>query len=160
MNEEAEPTFSHWQSIRDQLKRNSIAYLSLFIAITGLLYNTWRNETSEYQRNLRDASFFAIEQLANFQSAVNDAAYSGGCDLKRDFDAWSNVLALRTLAQVLPEPAMLEILSLDKIWQDNHTELCAGTTSLARRATIDQQVIYPQVKRVDQALVELIKGLD
>jgi hypothetical protein len=32
-------------SIREQIHRNAVALISLFIAVSSLAYNTWRNET-------------------------------------------------------------------------------------------------------------------
>ncbi len=43
--------------IRDQIKKNTLAFVSLLIAMTSLLYATWRNENTEYNRNsVRHAS--------------------------------------------------------------------------------------------------------
>jgi hypothetical protein len=36
-------------SVLEQIQRNSVALISLFIAIPGLAYNTWRNELTEEQ---------------------------------------------------------------------------------------------------------------
>ena len=40
-------------SIRPQLHNNAVALISLFVAVSSLAYNTWRNETTEAQRNIR-----------------------------------------------------------------------------------------------------------
>ncbi|MEM7054531.1 MAG: hypothetical protein AAF446_08275, partial [Pseudomonadota bacterium] len=42
---------------RQQIRRHSVALISLVLAATSLAYNTWRNETSEQHRNWRQASF-------------------------------------------------------------------------------------------------------
>ena len=39
--------------IREQLRRNTVALISLAVAITSLAYNSWRNEVSEGNRNSR-----------------------------------------------------------------------------------------------------------
>lgn len=41
---------------KDQLQRNLVAIISLFIAVSSLGYNTWRNDKTEYNRNQRLAS--------------------------------------------------------------------------------------------------------
>ena len=50
-----------WQTrtlrFREQLQRNAVALISLFVAVSSLSYNTWRNEQSEFNRNQRQASF-------------------------------------------------------------------------------------------------------
>ncbi|MDH3303608.1 MAG: hypothetical protein OEM50_00145 [Gammaproteobacteria bacterium] len=49
-------------TIREQLRRNAVALISLVVAITSLGYNTWRNEASEHNRNQR---LLSIEVLPN-----------------------------------------------------------------------------------------------
>lgn len=39
-------------SIREQLCRNTVALISLVIAVGSLGYNTWRNETTEAQQSV------------------------------------------------------------------------------------------------------------
>ena len=38
-------------SIVEQLRRNTVALISIVIAVSSLSYNTWRNEKTEYNRN-------------------------------------------------------------------------------------------------------------
>ena len=40
-----------------QLQKNSLSLISLFVAFSALSYNTWRNEQTEYNRNIRSAGF-------------------------------------------------------------------------------------------------------
>ena len=35
------------KTIRQQIHSNLVALISLFVAVTALAYNTWRNETTE-----------------------------------------------------------------------------------------------------------------
>jgi hypothetical protein len=46
-------------TIRKQIQNNAVALISLFIAVGSLGYNTWRNETTEEQRNVRVICAFA-----------------------------------------------------------------------------------------------------
>ena len=55
----------------DQLRRNSVALISLAVALLALGYNTWRNETTERQRNIRHVAFLLIEHSGNLQSLIN-----------------------------------------------------------------------------------------
>ncbi|MDX1554682.1 MAG: hypothetical protein R3212_01515, partial [Xanthomonadales bacterium] len=61
-------------SIRQQIHNNAVALISLFIAVASLGYNSWRNETSEEQRNIRHAAFTVLEHLGEIQQVV-DARY-------------------------------------------------------------------------------------
>jgi len=45
------------QTLRQQVRGNSVALISLMTALLALSYDTWRNETTESQRNICQASF-------------------------------------------------------------------------------------------------------
>ena len=45
--------------------RHSVALVSLMVALSGLAYNTWRNETTEAQRSTRQAAFRMLEELGD-----------------------------------------------------------------------------------------------
>ena len=62
-------------SIRKQIHNNAVALISLFIALSSLAYNTWRNETTEEQRNVRHASFRVLESLGELQQVVDFRYY-------------------------------------------------------------------------------------
>ena len=44
-------------TIRLQLRNNAVALISLAVALSSLAYNTWRNERTEHNRNVRTATF-------------------------------------------------------------------------------------------------------
>ena len=62
-------------SIREQIRSNAVALISLVIALSSLGYNTWRNETTESQRNIRHASFRVLETLGSLQEVVDFRYY-------------------------------------------------------------------------------------
>jgi hypothetical protein len=53
-----------------QLQRNLIAIISLAFAMTGLAYNTWRNEQTEENRNIREATFEVLVRLGDLSTNV------------------------------------------------------------------------------------------
>ncbi len=91
--------------ILDQLKRNAVALISLFVAVTGLTYNTWRNEQSEFNRNQREAAFELLLKLAELDEVVNLSQYDTGSmtegDLKK---GWALVNTIDVLTSILAEP--------------------------------------------------------
>ena len=93
------------ERILEQLKRNAVALISLVVAITGLSYNTWRNEQSEFNRNQREAAFEILLKLAELDEVVNlshyDAAEAGTGDLKR---GWALVNTIDVLTSILAPP--------------------------------------------------------
>ena len=46
----------------EQVRRNLGALISVFIAVSSLSYNTWRNEETEHNRNQRMASFEVLRK--------------------------------------------------------------------------------------------------
>ena len=91
--------------ILDQLKRNTVALISLVVAVTGLTYNTWRNEQSEFNRNQREAAFELLLKLAELDEVVNLSQYDSGSmaadDLKK---GWALVNTIDVLTSILAEP--------------------------------------------------------
>lgn len=51
------------QNFGQQLRSNAVALISLAVALTALGYNTWRNERTEHNRNIRVAAFEVLTQL-------------------------------------------------------------------------------------------------
>ncbi len=108
------------QSIREQFRRNAVALISLFIAVTGLLYNTWRNEHSEYNRNQRWASFEMLLRLGELQEFVflsyYDETQVDASDFRR---GWVKVLTIRDLSTVLDNPMSISAITLHATWGEN-----------------------------------------
>ncbi|MFU8878636.1 MAG: hypothetical protein ACNA7E_10880, partial [Wenzhouxiangellaceae bacterium] len=53
-----------------QISNHSVALISLFLAASSLGYNTWRNETTEMQRNWRQASFQVLIEVGEINQIV------------------------------------------------------------------------------------------
>ena len=97
-------------SLKEQLRRNMVALISLAIAITSLGYNTWRNEASEHNRNQRLVAIEMLLMLGDLQHLTLDRHYGkdvNGAALLRT--GWAKVLTIRDLAQLaegsVPESA-------------------------------------------------------
>ena len=107
-------------SFREQLRRNAVALISLVIAITSLLYNTWRNEHSEHNRNQRWASFQTLLVLGELQELVyiyyHDPGTADASDMRR---GWAKVLTIRNLAEVLDDPLPASASELHGVWDTN-----------------------------------------
>ena len=56
-----------WTLIWGQIRPNAVALISLFVALTSVTYSTWRNERTEYNRNVRAATFQMLTKLADFE---------------------------------------------------------------------------------------------
>ena len=104
----------------EQIRRNAVALISLFIAVTGLLYNTWRNEHSELNRNQRWASFEVLILLSELQELVFIAYYDQDQIDDSDFRrGWSKVLLIRDLSAVMSDPLPESATELHGVWGKN-----------------------------------------
>lgn len=78
--------------ILDQVKRNAVAIISLVVALSGLAYNTWRNESSEANKTTRDAGFFMMQELSELQETVLFARYDRDDERGDIKSGWSHVI--------------------------------------------------------------------
>ena len=63
------------QTLLRQVRENAVALISLLTAVIALSYNTWRNENTESQRNIRQASFHVLESLGELQEVADYRYY-------------------------------------------------------------------------------------
>jgi len=54
-------------SIRQQLRNNAVALISLAVAISSRAYNAWRNERTARNRNVRTAAFEVLMRAADLE---------------------------------------------------------------------------------------------
>ena len=112
------------RSIKSQIKDNAIALVSIFIAITSLSYNSWRNELSEDNRTQRYASFAIILKINELQQVVFYNHY------EQDFQqqgnprlGWTYVLTIQDLAMVLPKKSRHSAENLFSTWNQHWSTL-------------------------------------
>ena len=127
--------------IINQLRRNSVAIISLVVALSGLAYNTWRNEESEANRNIRDAGLFMMKELAHLQEVVLYARYDQADDRGDLKTGWSHVLAVKDISYAMPENVQSSAAMLVKVWSE-----------YSHVITADEQNAY---QAIDQAIDEV-----
>ena len=106
-------------SLRRQLINNAVAIVSIFIALTGFVYTTWRDETSEANRNFRVAAFESLKQLNELQLITNAAHYKMDKAQGDPILGWSRVVMFDDLAMLLPPPAVQDAANLHETWESN-----------------------------------------
>jgi hypothetical protein len=89
------------------------------VALAGLGYNTWRNERTEENRNIRVASFEMLKTVGELQLIVDYAHFRKDQHMGDPTLGWGKVLFLRDLAQVVPEPVPEQTERLLSTWRDN-----------------------------------------
>ena len=111
-------------TIRGQLRRNAVALISLFVAVSSLGYNTWRNESSEHNRNQRLVSIEILLKLGQLQEIVFHNHYDRDATLSGNpRTGWALVLTIEDLAQVLEAPLPESAELLAATWTDHWDDL-------------------------------------
>ena len=96
-----------------------MALISLVVALSSLGYNTWRNERTEHNRNVRTATFELLGKLAELERVVYLAQYDRDAAAGNPRTGWTYVLLIRDLAQVMPAPVPGRAAQLQRVWGEN-----------------------------------------
>ncbi len=129
-------------SIRGQLRRNLVAIVSLSVALSGLAYNTWRNEQSELNSNVRTAGFEILVKVGELQQVVFFSHYAANAERGDPRLGWSHVLTIHDLSQVMPAPVPAAADNLRQVWQRQWEALgrTPGSVEALNRALDDYRV--------------------
>jgi hypothetical protein len=104
-------------SFRQQLRDNAVALISLLVALGSLAYNTWRNERTEHNRNVRTAAFELLTKLAELERVVFLAQYDRDVAGGNPRTGWTYVLVIRDLSGLVPVPVQAQ--DLQRVWSGN-----------------------------------------
>lgn len=116
-------------TISRQIHNNAVALISLVIAVTALAYNTWRNETTEEQRNVRHACFRVLESLGELQQVVDTRYYylpfeeNSGREGELRIGGFGSAALIRDLTMLMPEPAPASGEALYALWLERFDQL-------------------------------------
>jgi len=104
-------------SFRQQVRRNLVAIISLVLALLSLSYNTWRNEATEHNRNIRQAGFEILVTLGEVHQIVFFRHYDQDEVRGNPRLGWAKVLLIDDLAAIMPPPVAVAAESLTAIWR-------------------------------------------
>ena len=110
-------------SLRQQLRDNAVALISLVVALGSLAYNTWRNERTEHNRNVRTAAFELLTKRAELERVVFLAQYDRDVAGGSPRTGWTYVLVIRDLSAVVPAPVPAQAAELQRVWRGNWESL-------------------------------------
>lgn len=123
-------------SVKEQFRRNLVALISLVVAITGLSYNTWRNEASEDNRTQRLISLEVLMKLGELQQLVWHHHYDKDIEDKGNLrTGWTLVLVVKDISQILDGTLPQSTEALYETWNKRSNELLNSTE--ANDAIID-----------------------
>ena len=106
-------------TVRQQLHNNAVALISLVVALGSLGYNTWRNERTEYNRNIRTATFELLGKLSELERVVYLAQYDRDAPGGNPRTGWTYVLVIRDLSSLVPAPVPAKAAQLQQVWGEN-----------------------------------------
>lgn len=115
--------------VREQIRNNLVAIISLVVAVTSLSYNTWRNEQSEYNRNVRQGGFEMLIKLGALQEVLFYSHYDRDSVRGSPRSGWAYVLVIDDLSASLPAPVPASADRLLAIWESNWQGLGADDHS-------------------------------
>jgi hypothetical protein len=139
--------------LKEQIRRNAVALISLVIAITSLSYNTWRNEASESNRTQRLVALEVLMKLGDLQQLVwhhhYDKDFEGKGNLRT---GWTLVIVIRDISQVLAGSVAESTGELHATWDDHSAQL--DTSVDAKNAIIES------IEVVRSDALQLLRDLD
>jgi hypothetical protein len=122
-------------TIKSQIGQHSVALISLIIALSSLAYNTWRNEQTEENRNIRTAGIELLLKLGELERVVFYSHYDRDSERGNPRSGWAYALTIRDLASLMHEPAISSSTQLIATWQQNWSGL--GSDDVAANSVSD-----------------------
>jgi hypothetical protein len=104
------------QKLMAQVHRNLVAIISLVIAISSFGYNSWRNEQTEANRNIRDGGFYLLTELGALQLVVDRGHYRGDELAGDPIIGWNHVILIQDMAMLLPQSVQQQAAELSVVW--------------------------------------------
>lgn len=117
-------------SIAEQIRRNAVAIISLVVALSSLGYNTWRNEQTEMNRNVRHAAFEMLVRLGELQQVADHLHYANDSERGNPITGWGYVAVIRDLAMVMPTSVQQSSLVLFDTWDAQWEGLGESTAAV------------------------------
>lgn len=139
-------------SFRQQVRRSSLSLISIVIALSALFYNTWRNELTEANRNIRVAEFEILKALGEVQQVI-DYAHFRRDQQRADLTlCLARVLLIHDLATLAPAPVPASSDKLLAAWRTHGESI---TTSLESASAMSEEVL--EMQRVVLASLRTLK---
>ena len=113
-------------TVRESLRRNTVALISLAVAVFSTSYNTWRNQTTESHRNVREASFKLLEECGELQQLTHHRYYGGDHSQMNWIAGWGKATLIRDMSPLVSPAVQARADRLFAAWKENASELERG----------------------------------
>jgi hypothetical protein len=138
-------------SLLNQVQRNMLAIISLVVALSALGYNTYRNELTETNRNIRSAGFEMLQELAGLQLIADYAHYDKDAVQGNPIAGWGRLLYMRDMSQLVSLEVVAETENLTAVWGSEWSTLHEEEAS-NERITEAINTVRDQVRETITAL--------
>jgi hypothetical protein len=106
-------------TLRQQLRANAIAILSLLVALSSFSYSAWRTERSEANRTTRQAAFQMLVALGQMQEVIYRAHYDHDAVHGNPRSGWVYVQTINDFSSAMPAPIPARARALLESWRDH-----------------------------------------
>jgi len=118
-------------NLMEQLRRNSLAFVSLIVAFSALGYNTWRNELTEHNRTVREAGFAMLIHIGELQRITYLAHYDRDPVAGNPRKGWTEVLVINDLGTLMPVNVRNGSEELNAAWAGSWDKLGTDDSAIA-----------------------------
>ena len=118
--------------MREQFRDNLVAIVSLVIALSALGYNTWRNEKTEHNRNIRAAGFEMLTEIGSLQQIIFYAHFTQGDQRGDPRMGWADMLTITDLAALMPADVAKDAGLLKTVWEADSAGLVEDDAAFQR----------------------------
>ena len=139
-------------TFKSQFQQHSVALISLAIALSSLAYNTWRNEQTEANRNVRTAGIELLLKLGELDRVVFFSHYDKDEIRGNPHLGWAYVLTIRDLVALTSEPAVSSSADLLRAWDENWSGLGKNDASA--------DLISAGIDRLRNDMLSVLAALD
>ncbi len=105
------------------------AVFSMMFALVGFSYNVWRMEITEYNSNMRSASFELLLQLSELEAIVYAAHYDQDTIEGNPRKGWIKVNLIADLSMIAEPEVSTSANALKMKWQENWQTLNGSEAS-------------------------------
>jgi len=103
-------------TLLQQINKNLLAVISLVVALSALGYNTYRNELTEENRNIRFAGFAVLQELSELQLLIDYAHYDRDAVKGNPISGWGHLLYVKDMSYLVSAEVVAETEALMKVW--------------------------------------------
>jgi len=147
---------ANWQKQRmstllQQIHKNLLAVISLVVALSALGYNTYRNELTEENRNIRSAGFSMLQELSELQLLIDYAHYDKDIVKGNPISGWGHLLYLKDMSYLVSDEVVVETEALVKVW-GHEWQTVRDDEASNRRVTTAISALRDQVRHTMASL--------